>query len=51
MAGTRQFLYMLKPVRGGMLTDGPTSEEALVLEQHAAYLSGLAEEGTACFGE
>lgn len=40
-----QFLYVLRATRLGMLTAGPTDEEAAVLEQHVAYLSGLATAG------
>ena len=29
-----------------MVSDGPTSEESATLEQHFAYLAGLADEGT-----
>ena len=46
MEDPKQFLYTLKPARLGMVTDGPTAEESEVLTRHAAYLRGLAEEGT-----
>ena len=41
-----QFLYRLQPTRLGMLTDGPTEQEARVVGEHFAYLSRLTEEGT-----
>ena len=40
-----EFLYTVRPSRIEMLTDGPTSEEAHVLEAHARYVSGLASDG------
>ena len=46
MTDTKQFLYVLKPVRLGMLTDGPNTDETPVLGQHFAYLQDLAEKGT-----
>ena len=41
-----QFLYRLQPTRLGMLTDGPTEQEAHVVGEHFAYLSRLTDEGT-----
>lgn len=38
-----EFLYVLKPTRLGMVTDGPTDAEGEVLSRHAAYLSDLAK--------
>jgi uncharacterized protein len=40
-----QFLYFLRPTRLGMLTDGPTLEEAETVSRHFAYLSDLTEKG------
>ena len=40
------FLYLLKATRLGMLTEGPTDGEAVVLGQHLDYLARLGEEGT-----
>ena len=40
-----QFLYFLKPTRLGMVTDGPTPEEAETVSRHFAYLSDLTEKG------
>ena len=41
----REFLYTVRPSRVEMLTAGPTSDEARVLEGHASYIAGLAENG------
>jgi uncharacterized protein YciI len=41
----QQFLYLLKPTRLAMLTDGPTPEEADTVSRHFAYLSDLTEKG------
>jgi len=43
----REYLYVLKVVRREMLTEGPTPEEAELLDRHIAYLGRLAEAGTA----
>ena len=41
----KQFLYFLKPTRLGMVTDGPTPEEADTVSRHFAYLTDLTEKG------
>lgn len=41
-----QFIYLLRPSRIEMVTEGPTPEEMQVLGAHAAYLDKLAGEGT-----
>jgi uncharacterized protein YciI len=41
----QQFLYLLKPTRLGMLTGGPTPEEADTVSRHFAYLSDLTDKG------
>ncbi|MBI5841035.1 MAG: hypothetical protein HZB19_13135 [Chloroflexi bacterium] len=41
----RQWLYLLKPTRLGMLTDGPTSEEAEIVSRHFAHLQDLTAKG------
>jgi uncharacterized protein YciI len=41
----KQYLYHLKPVRLGMVTDEPTPEEVEIVSRHFAYLSGLTEKG------
>ena len=40
-----QFLYVLKPTRLEMLTEGPTPEEAETVSRHFAYLKDLTEKG------
>ncbi len=40
-----QYLYHLKPARLGMVTDGPTPEEAETVSRHFAYLTELTEQG------
>ena len=40
-----QFLYFLKPARVGMVTEGPTPEEAETVSRHFAYLSDLTDKG------
>jgi uncharacterized protein YciI len=41
----QQWIYMLKPVRREMVTEGATSEEAEIVGRHFAYLKGLTKEG------
>jgi uncharacterized protein YciI len=41
----KQYLYKIVPTRPGMLTEGPTGEEAAILDQHVAYLGDLTERG------
>jgi hypothetical protein len=38
-----QYLYLLKPVRLGMVTEEPTLEEAEIVSRHFAYLEDLTE--------
>ena len=40
-----QYLYHLKPARLGMVTEGPTPEEAETVSRHFAYLKDLTEKG------
>jgi len=40
-----QWLYYLQPTRLGMLTEGPTPEEAETVSRHFAYLEDLTEKG------
>jgi uncharacterized protein len=40
-----QWLYVLKPTRLGMVTEGPTDEEAATVSRHFAHLQELAEKG------
>ena len=39
------FLYTTRPGRLGMLTEGPTEEEARIVSAHFDYLEGLAAQG------
>jgi uncharacterized protein YciI len=41
-----QFLYLLKPTRLGMVTEGPTPEEMETVSRHFAYLMDLTDKGT-----
>jgi len=40
-----QWLYILKPARPGMVTEGPTPQEAETVSRHFAYLSDLTDKG------
>jgi len=40
-----QFIYVLKPTRLGMLTEGPTPEERDTVSRHFAYFQDLTEKG------
>ncbi len=44
-----QYLYRIVPRRLGMLTDGPTAEEAAIVDEHFAYLQRLTEAGVMLF--
>ena len=41
-----QFLYKITPSRLGMVTEGPTDNEATMLTQHFSYLKSLTDKGT-----
>ncbi len=41
----KQFLYLLRPTRLGMVTDGPTPVEAETVSRHFAYLTDLTNKG------
>ena len=41
----QQWLYVLKPTRLEMLTEGSTPEEEEIVSRHFAYLSDLTEQG------
>ena len=41
-----QYIYLIRPNRVGLLIEGPTDEEASILQDHVAYLEGLAAEST-----
>ena len=40
-----QFIYVLKPTRLGMLTEGPTPQEVETVSRHFAYFKDLTEKG------
>jgi uncharacterized protein len=40
-----QYLYCLKPVRLGILIQGPTEDEAAIIGDHFAYLERLTSQG------
>lgn len=42
-----QFIYVLRPVRLAMLTEGPTDDERTAVGAHVAYLKGLLSDGRA----
>jgi uncharacterized protein YciI len=39
-----EYLYKIQPTRPGMLSEGPTPEEAAIADQHFAYLSRLVDQ-------
>jgi uncharacterized protein YciI len=41
-----QFLYKITPSRLGMVTEGPTNDEATILTRHFNYLKSLTDQGT-----
>lgn len=45
MAEVSEYLYKIQPARLGMVSEGPTPEEAAIVAQHLAYLKSLAEQG------
>jgi uncharacterized protein YciI len=40
-----EFLYVIRPTRPAMLTDGPTEAESEILTRHARYVEDLAARG------
>ena len=40
-----QFLYILKPSRAEMLTEGPTEDEQRITSEHFQYLQDLCRDG------
>jgi uncharacterized protein YciI len=42
-----QFISIVRATRAGMLTGGPTPEEASVIEHHFRYVQDLVQQGTA----
>ena len=39
-----EYLYTIRPTRIGMLSEGPTSEEAVIVSLHFDYLSRLVDQ-------
>jgi len=42
----QQYLYRIQPARPAMLTEGPSEQEARIVDEHFAYLKRLTAEGT-----
>ena len=40
-----EFLYRIQPTRLGMLTEGPTEDESVIIDEHFEYLQKLAGQG------
>ena len=45
MSDILEFVYQLRPVRAGMLAEGPTEAEGRILAAHFAYLQELTGRG------
>ena len=45
MPAKNQYLYRIQPTRAGMLEEVPTPEEENIVNEHAAYVKRLTEEG------
>jgi uncharacterized protein YciI len=43
----REYLYLIRPTRPAMLTDGATPDEQRLIGEHFAYLQGLVAGGVA----
>jgi len=41
----KQFIYLLRPTRTGMVSEGPTPVESEIVSQHFAYLTDLTNKG------
>lgn len=46
MEPSQQYIYVVRPARREMLTEGPAPEESAIIGQHFTYLQDLAEKGT-----
>lgn len=44
-----EYVYKIQPTRLGMLTEGPTPQEAEIISNHFNYLKSLTEQGVAIF--
>ena len=45
-SGARQYIYVIRPTRVGLLGEGPTDAESAVLARHFEYLERLVQDGT-----
>lgn len=45
MPDTHEWIYVLRPTRIAMLSEGPTEEEQAVVQRHFGYLQALTEQG------
>ncbi len=45
MNAVSHYMYTLRPTWLAMLSEGPTAEEAAIVEEHAAYLHDLTAQG------
>ena len=45
MVETQEYLYVIQPTRGEMLSAGPTQREEEIVSQHFAYLEALTGRG------
>ncbi len=45
MSENNLYVYLLKPIRWQMLTEGTTPPEEAILEEHFTYLQDLTEKG------
>src|SRR5690348_461067 len=45
MSELKEYLYMVRATRLGMLTEGPTDQEMVIVGQHFNYLKDLTERG------
>lgn len=45
-AALSEYLYVVRPTRPEMVTQGPTEKELAVLKDHGAYLKRLTDDGT-----
>lgn len=43
--GNTQFICQMYPARSGMMSSGPTEQEAAILAAHLEYMKGLSEQG------
>lgn len=44
-----EYLYKIQPTRLGMLTEGPTPQEAEIISNHFDYLKALVDQGVGIF--